>query len=68
MCRGHSFNGTWTDAGVADCEAALLEVYTFADDTALARIGVRHLKLGMGDVRPEVSHSHTAYCSTSSIH
>ena len=32
MCRGHSENGTWHDAGVRKCHSAFLEAYTFGDD------------------------------------
>eukprot|EP00965_Chrysotila_dentata_P064815 2148622-Pleurochrysis_carterae.AAC.1 len=52
MCRGHSYNGTWTDAGVAECESAFLEAFIFADHLALARLGVGHVALGLMGVRP----------------
>ena len=47
MCRGHSFNGTWTDRGVAECVAAFTANYIFADDQSLRRLGLRHTRLGM---------------------
>ena len=28
MCRGHSFNGTWTEAGVEGCRRAFMEAFT----------------------------------------
>jgi len=37
MCRGHSYNGTWTEAGIAQCMAAFTDNYVFADDQALGR-------------------------------
>jgi len=52
MCRGHSFNGTWTDRGVAECVAAFTANYIFADDQSLRRLGLRHTRLGMPGVRP----------------
>jgi len=51
MCRGHSFNGTWTDRGVAECVAAFTANYIFADDQSLRRLGLRHTRLGMPGVR-----------------
>ena len=52
MCRGHSFNGTWTEAGVEDCRLAFMEAFTYADDEVLERIGLHHLRLGQMSVRP----------------
>ena len=34
MCRGHSYNGTWTEAGIEQCATAFLEAFVFADDQA----------------------------------
>ena len=51
MCRGHSYNGTWTEAGVDKCRAAFLEAFTFADDQVLEMIGLRHPRLGMMTAR-----------------
>ena len=51
MCRGHSFNGTWTEAGVDKCRAGFLEAFTFADDQVLETIGMRHTRLGMMTAR-----------------
>ena len=45
MCRGHSENGTWHDAGVKKCHNAFLEAYTFGDDQVLNSIGLRHLSM-----------------------
>ncbi|KAL1499320.1 hypothetical protein AB1Y20_011528 [Prymnesium parvum] len=52
MCRGHSFNGTWTEAGVDACRRGFMEAFTFADDMVLQRIGLRHPRLGMMGARP----------------
>ena len=46
MCRGHSYNGTWTEAGIDRCRASFLEAFTFADDQILETIGLRHPRLG----------------------
>lgn len=46
MCRGHSFNGSWTESGVESCRKAFMEAFTYADDIVLERIGMRHLRLG----------------------
>ncbi len=54
MCRGHSFNGTWTEAGVEDCRRAFMEAFTYADGAVLERIGMRHLRLGQMGVRPSL--------------
>ena len=51
MCRGHSFNGTWTESGVEACRKAFMEAFTYADDAVLERIGLRHPRLGMMTVR-----------------
>ena len=51
MCRGHSFNGTWTEKGVEDCRKAFMEAFTYADDAVLERIGFRHPRLGQMTVR-----------------
>lgn len=52
MCRGHSFNGTWTESGVEACRRAFMEAFTYADDVVLERVGMRHLRLGQMTVRP----------------
>ena len=54
MCRGHSFNGTWTESGVEGCRKAFMEAFTYGDDVVLERIGMRHLRLGQMTVRPTV--------------
>jgi hypothetical protein len=52
MCRGHSFNGTWTESGVETCRKAFMEAFVYADDLVLERIGMRHTRLGQMTVRP----------------
>ena len=54
MCRGHSFNGTWTESGVETCRKAFMEALTYADDTIIERIGLRHPRLGQMTVRAVV--------------
>jgi len=54
MCRGHSENGTWHDAGVKKCHTAFLEAYTFGDDQVLNSIGLRHLSMETHLVRANV--------------
>ena len=51
MCRGHSYNGTWSAGGVDECQRGFMEAFTYADDAILARIGLHHPKLGMMSVR-----------------
>ena len=51
MCRGHSYNGTWTEAGIDRCRASFLEAFTFADDQILETIGLRHPRLGQMTAR-----------------
>ena len=51
MCRGHSFNGTWTDTASPGCRSAFTEAYTYASDLALARVGLQHKRLGLMRVR-----------------
>ena len=51
MCRGHSYNGTWTEAGVETCRKAFMEAFTFADDQVLGNVGLRHPRLGQMTVR-----------------
>ena len=51
MCRGHSYNGTWTEAGIDKCRASFLEAFTFADDQILETIGLRHPRLGQMTAR-----------------
>ena len=45
MCRGHSENGTWHDAGVKKCHTAFLEAYTFGDDQVDAAATLRQATL-----------------------
>ena len=52
MCRGHSYNGTWTEAGTDKCRAAFFEAFTHADDSVLASLALRHTKLGSSSVEP----------------
>ena len=54
MCRGHSENGTWHDAGVKKCHSAFLEAYTFSDDQVLNALGLRHLSMETHLVRANV--------------
>jgi hypothetical protein len=71
MCRGHSFNGTWTESGVETCRKAFMEAFTYADDAVLDGIGLRHPRLGQMTVRPvqgsplQVRHARLTRCMPS---
>lgn len=71
MCRGHSFNGTWTESGVEACRKAFMEAFTYADDAVLEKIGMRHPRLGQMTVRAnqgsplQVRHARLSRCMPS---
>ena len=71
MCRGHSFNGTWTESGVETCRKAFMEAFTYADDTIIEGIGLRHPRLGQMTVRAnagspmQVRHARLSRCMPS---